>query len=68
MGETIPKFTWNHKRSGIAKAIKSKMNNAGGITITDFKRYYRVLVIKNSMVLAQKQTCQSMGIELKTQT
>jgi hypothetical protein len=32
-----------------------KKSNAGGITITDVKLYYRAIAIKNSMILAQKQ-------------
>jgi hypothetical protein len=40
------------------------MSNAGGITILNFKLYYRAITTatttKNSMVLAQKQTGRTM--------
>jgi hypothetical protein len=48
IGQSILKFIQKHKRPQKAKAILSKMSNAGGTTIPDFNIHFRDKTIKTA--------------------
>jgi hypothetical protein len=64
----ICKFIWSNKKSRILKTILNNKRTSDGITIPDFKLYYRTIVIKTACYLCRDQWNRIQDSEMKPHT